>query len=166
MENENYIINELEKGRNLKILFISHNAYLFNLQELGKFENCKVEVSGCYAFRTWSKKNIEDADLIFYYSSDYFNMADLEYLEGKISKISEREKKRVSLGYSYMIPVGERIAKNLNEKMKIISYNNGVRDEIITDVDDAYKAPLNLTEIILKFADELDNQKINKKNLI
>lgn len=161
MKNENYIVNELEKGRNLKILFISHNACLFNLQQLEKFENCKIEISSRYAFRTLRKNKVEDFDLIFYYSSDYFDVDDLKYLDDMISKISQNEQKRVTLGYTYRIKVEEMIDKNLSEKMKIISYNNDVKDEITTDVD-AHTNPLNLAEMILRISDEFDEIKAKK----
>lgn len=161
MKNENYIVNELEKGRNLKILFISHNAYGFDLQQLEKFENCKIEISSCYAFKTLRKDKVEDFDLIFYYSSDYFDVDDLKYLDDKISKISQREQKRVTLGYTYRIPSEEMIDKDLSEKMKIISYNNDVKDEITTNID-AYTNPLNLAEMILRVSDEFDEIKAKK----
>ncbi len=162
MKCENYLVNELEKGRKLNIMFISHNAYWFNLQQLEKrYENCKVDISGCCAFKTWNKDKGENSDLIFYYSSGYFDRDDLDYLEQKASTISKRENKRVSLGYSYIIPIEERTDENISEEMKIISYKEDIRDEITVNID-SLSNPLSLAEIILQTCDELDNQKTKK----
>lgn len=162
MKSENYLINELENGRNLKIMFISHNAYWFNLQQLEKrYENCQVDISGRCTFKAWNKDKGKNSNLIFYYSSDYFDKSDLDYLEQKAFAISKEQNKRVSLGYSYIIPLEERTDKSISEEMKIISYNDDIRDEITVSIDNLSN-PLNLAEIILKTSDELDNQKTKK----
>lgn len=162
MKIENYLINELENERKLNIMFISHNAYWYNLQQLEKkYENCQVDISGCCAFKSWNKDKGENSDLIFYYSDGYFDENDLEYLEQKISRISQNENKRVSLGYSYLIPYGERIDENISEKMIIVSYCDNIRDEIIVDID-SLLPPLSIAGVILKTSDDLNKQKIKR----
>lgn len=162
MKNENYLVNELDKGRNIKIMFVSHNAYWSNLTIINnRYKNCKVDISGECTFFGWNRQ-LDNYDLIFFYSSSFFDEEDLKKLEQIASKISEEENKRVTVGYSYIIPIDKRKVENMSEEIKIVSFKNSIKNEEDIPIDRYSSTPLILAELLLKTADELDNQKTKK----
>lgn len=162
LENIEYLINELNSGRNLKILFISHNAFWSELEKLKKrYKNYSVDVAGETGFFAW-KHELNDYDIIYYNSSHGFDKKALKKLELIASSISKTSNKRVSILYTY------RFKKNneISDKMKIISFKDLNKDEHTSEFNRYYTSPRELTGLVLKLSDELDNQKIkiNKKN--
>lgn len=73
-------------------------------------------------------------------------------------EVSNNNNKRVSIGYSYMIPIDERIDDRL-QKIKIVSFkNNDKREE--TTYGYPYFTPLNLANTVVKKHNELETSKI------
>ena len=73
MEKTIYFLEELEKGRDLKVMFISHNAYWSDLRKFAnRYPNFKIETHGeCGLYHC--KQNLDNYDIVFYYSSGFYN---------------------------------------------------------------------------------------------
>lgn len=162
MEKVPYLLEQLEKERNLKIMFISHNAYWSDLSKFAnRYPNFKINTYGECVFNDW-KKDLDNYDMLFYYSSGFYNQNDLSDLEEMAFRISNDENKRVSIGYSYMIPENERKVENISEEMKIVSFKDSIQIDETIPIERYNLSPLILASALLLTADELDNQKVKK----
>lgn len=122
--NRNYLIEQLEnKDKNLKILFMSHNAYWSYLQNIDMdYENCIADVIGRgTAYIGLCNVELKDYDLIIYYSSTFYEEDELEEMKKIAMQISKNANKRVTIGYSYIIPIEERKDKQIPDEIKIVS---------------------------------------------
>lgn len=127
LNEKSYLIRQLEKGdRKLKILFMSHNAYWPYLQELDmQYENCSADVTGGgTSYIGIRNLETDDYDLIVYYSSTFYETYELKNMCKIASVISKNKNKRVSIGYSYIIPEEDRKDVDITEKIKIVSFND------------------------------------------
>lgn len=162
MEKTPYLLDQLAKGRNLKIMFISHNAYWSDLSKFAnRYPNFKINPYGEYGFNYW-KKDLDNYDIFFHYSSQIYNQNNLSDLEGMALRISNVENKRVSIGYSYMIPMNERKDENISEEMKVVSFRDSIQIDETIPIENYNSSPLLLASELLLTADELDNQKVKK----
>lgn len=168
---DNYLIGKLEEGKNLNIVLLSHNAYWPEIQKLGNhFENCNVVVFGGSTSYMKSAdiqrlNQIDNCDLIIFYSSGFYNEGELTELKDLAFRISNDKNKRVSIGYSYCIPVEQRLHEGISEQIKIVSFKNGEES-----IEDAYPTPYftayDLAELTLATADNYDigkQQKLEKR---
>ena len=74
------------------------------------------------------------------------------------AKISDEKEKRVSIGYSYLVPFEQRIDEEISEEIEIISFKNG--DETIEKVQPTeYSTVYDLIEVTLFKADSYENNK-------
>ena len=99
---ENYLLNELQEGRELKIVYLSHNSYWYQLLRYkDHFENCDVKAfgDGLFYLKT-DKREIDDCDIIVYYSSNFFDEESYNGLKEFALNISNKNNKRVTIGYS------------------------------------------------------------------
>ena len=102
---ENYLLNELQNGRELKILFLSHNSYWYQLLRYkDHFEKCDVKTfgDGLFYLKT-DKREIDDCDIIVYYSSKFFDEEAYNSLKEFALNISNKNNKRVTIGYSAIV---------------------------------------------------------------
>ena len=98
---------------------------------------------------------IDNSDLIIYYSSDFYNEDELAELKTIAFKISNEKNKRVSIGYQYSIPFDQRPDPEVMEQIAIISYKNGKEFVEIT-YPTPYSTVYDLVELTLVTADNLD----------
>ena len=165
------LTKELENGRNLNIILLSHNAFWSGVRKLEtRFANCHVTVFGgsttCIGLSTPEKQsNIEDCDLIIFYSSSYYNEEEIQKLESMAFDASMKNNKRVSIGYQYLINKEDSPYMAMIEKIQIISFKEG--REII---EDTYPIPYSnikdLIELTLKTSDNYDEEQLNLKKKI
>lgn len=130
--NTNYLIEQLEKkDRNLKILFMSHNAYWSYLQGIDmRYENCSTDVIGRgTAYIGLCNVDLKDYDLIIYYSSTFYEEDELEEIKKIATQISSNANKRVTIGYSYIIPMEERKDEQVTDEIKIVSIKKSNKHE-------------------------------------
>lgn len=168
---DNYLINKLIDGNNLNIVLLSHNAYWPEIQKLDNhFENCNVVVFGnstsYIKLADIQRRNkIGNSDLIIFYSSEFYNEKELVELKDIAFRISTDKNKRVSIGYLYCLPVGQRPHESISKQIQITSFKN---DEEV--MEETYPTPYfsayDLTELTLAVADDYDivkQQKLEKK---
>lgn len=163
MEN-NYLINQLNEERNLNIVLLSHNSHWPELQiPTSHFNNCKVSVFGSStSYMTLKNNTLKNADLIIYYSNEYYSEHELNTLKNIAFEISNNENKRVSIGYSYFIPHEQRKYENISQQIKIISFKDNEEYNEETYLEE-YFSTKDLTELTLATADYLDIEKQKKK---
>ena len=159
-----YLIKKLEEGKNLNIALFSHNAYWPAIEKLDNhFENCNVIVFG-QAIHNVKRADIDirnqfdNSDIIAFYSSDFYNEGKISELKDMAAKISDEKEKRVSIGYSYLVPFEQRIDEEISEEIEIISFKNG--DETIEKVQPTeYSTVYDLIEVTLFKADSDEKNK-------
>ncbi len=166
-----YLINKLEDGNNLNIVLLSHNTYWPEIQKIdNNFENCNVVVLGSSTSYIkladiQSRNQIENSDLIIFYSSEYYNEQELAELEDIAFRISTDKNKRVSIGYLYCLPIEQRPHASISKQIQIISFKN--EEEVIeTTYPTPYFSTSDLTALTLVVADNYDiikQQKLEKK---
>lgn len=156
-----YLLSQLEQKRNINIALLSHNAYWTQVEKLKRsFNNVDVKVFGSgTAYLRMAKNNkqrqIDDSDLIIFYSSDYYDADEIDYLKMVASNISKEKNKRVSIGYLYFIKEEEKTS----QQIYIVSFKDGEEEQGIIYPEshcDAY----NLAEITLL---EHDNFELERK---
>ncbi len=147
---ENYLINNLKQGRYLNVVLLSHNAYWPVIQKLqNKFERFNLQIFGGSTSYIKSKINdtsrqIDDCDLIIFYSSNFYDEKEMNELKSIASKISEEKEKRVTIGY-YATPKPPVIDL---PNVKIISFNNN-QEKTENLYLDEYSGLYDLVEITL-----------------
>ncbi|MDE5587008.1 MAG: hypothetical protein K2I72_01395 [Bacilli bacterium] len=161
-----HIINELKSGRKINVIFMSHNSYWPELKELeGQYENCHVVLceDGLFYLKGKKTEDIENCDLVLFYSSHFYSEKNLNGIKEIVSRISQSQNKRVSFGYSYVIPKYERVDPFTSNEVQLVSFKDGIEyDE--TAYGFPYFDALNLAEMTLVTHDELEKQKIKLPN--
>lgn len=162
--NNNYLIDRLKDGKELNITLLSHNAYWYELEKLNRhFDNCSVQAFGdgtSYIKLADIERllQLENSDLIVWYSSRPYSEREMLELKNIAFEISNNKNKRVSIGYSFSVPQEQRIDKNVSEKINIISfYNSSIFEEEINpplNLNAYNLANITLVEIEKKLFDE------------
>lgn len=117
----------MDDGTDIKIIFMSHNAYWPELQILNeRYDNCKIDIFGSGPVYISLRRDyiLEDCDLILFYSSRFFDEYELNQIKQIAYEISQNKAKRVSIGYSYVIPLEEREDKDITNEVRVISFKN------------------------------------------
>lgn len=159
--NKSHLIKELAIGEKLSIIFMAHNAYWGQIEQLDMcYQNCKVQTFGrgtAYLKMSPKQEIMDDPDLILFYSGKYDEI-ELEKMNKLAETISNKKAKRVSIGYSY------QTEKELEYEVKFVSYKDGIMSEETIDEIGKYFSPLELAEYTFVEHDNLNNsKKINKK---
>ena len=170
MVDNNYIVHRLRDGKNVKIVFMSHNAYWTQLLKLDDiYENCSVDVfgGGTEYIRTSCLSNhvLDDCDFIILYSLDFYSSDELDYMKQIASKISSEKNKRVSIGYSYVIPIEQRTNRNICDEIKLVSIKDGNEYETTNYAPTYFNSPMQLVNMVVKTHDDLEMQKQKIKEL-
>lgn len=160
-----YLISQLEEGRSLNIILVSHNAYWSAIEKLDNhFENCNITVFGgsTYYIKTANieKRNkIENCDCIIFYSSEFYSEEEFIELKEIAFRISNDKNKRVSVGYLYNLPPEQRPCNGILDQIKISSFKN--QEETIEETypSSPYFTPWDLIELTLATADDYDRMK-------
>lgn len=145
-----YLLSQLEQKRNINIALLSHNAYWIQVEKLKRlFNNIDVKAFGSGTAYLRIAKNdkhrqIGESDLIIFYSSDYYDANEIDYLKMLASNISKEKNKRVSIGYLYFILEEERTL----QQIYIVSLKDGEEQQKII-YPESYCDAYNLTEITL-----------------
>ena len=172
IETEDYLINQLETGRKLKIVLISHNSIWQKIEKYSKkysllgYDNLDVAVFGdTYSiglYKNEPNKNLDNTDLIVYYSSDYYNEYKSNYLQDLASNLSFN--KRVSFLYSHVIPVNQS-PDNITRENIIISFKDDEKkQEEVRYLKDPYDGVYDTINLALASHDSYDiEEKIRKK---
>lgn len=163
-KNENYLKNRLESGKDTCMLSFSHNACWPYLQQFeSRYGNCKIDIFGDGPSYLQMRANyqLNDYDFIIFYSSHYFDDEELNQIKEMAFTISQDKNKRVSIGYSYVIPIEERKHIDISEGIKFISFSNGEEYEE-TCFDTELFTIIDLVNLVVKSHDELDKQKVKK----
>lgn len=150
------------KNDNIKMLYLSHSNMWECLEKI-KEDNDNVSID-FYKGSTYYIKNknqYEDCDFIIFYSS--FGYADFEEHELKElgSRISNQKGKRVSVGYSYVIPKEQRTDLLKNLEVKIYSFKEESEYEDTISAPE-YFTPIDLMKLVISIHSELENSKIKK----
>lgn len=127
-----------------------------------RYENAKFECIGGSAgylkIRCKSGYIIQNHDFIILYGDDEYRNYEFNEMKELAKKISNENNKRVSIGYSYFIPLEKRI-NGLSEEVKFASYkDNDEYEEILlpSELNDAN----DLASLIIQNNDILESQKV------
>ena len=173
MEKENYLLKQLETGRNLNITLLSHNSKWHYITKLAHhYKNCRVIVFGGginYLKESENNpdRNIDNSDLIIYYSSgyredceDYEDHEDYEstYLNKLALELSNKNDKRVTACYTYLIKDEDVEA---DRQIEITSFKDGKSISETRYLERPYDGVFDLTELTLSLHDDYE-KKIKK----
>lgn len=156
---DNYLIRRLMEGKSTKIMLMAHNAYWCQLEKFKSvFDNFEITVFGSgTAYARMRKNDIpEDCDFIILDGQDFYKDYEFDEIKKMAVKMSNHNKKRVSVGYIYIIPFEKRLYPDLFCEVRIASFKNGeVYEEMLAISDHDL---LTLAGIIVKIHNELENQ--------
>ena len=127
----NYLINELERGKDVKVLCMCPNICWSALEKIRRrYANFHIDMVENNISDIKARKNfiLDDYDYIIFYSLDFFNPSEFEEMK-ELAFEKSNSGKKVSLGYSYMIPMQERKDKDISEEFRIMSFKNGTEYE-------------------------------------
>lgn len=161
MKSKNYLFEELDKGRSLSVLLLSHNAYWPDLQRIEPhYKNFNLTFTGgSILYLEMTRRPIKyDFDLILFFGNSFYEEKELLKLKEIAFDISEKEDKRVTIGYSYIIPKEERQYKEISEEVKLVSFKDSKEIEETT-YGIEYFNPQCLAQMTLVTHDNLDKQK-------
>lgn len=152
----------------MKLLYISHYAYWYYLAQVEeKYKNFKGDyfAEGILYSTTKQVKYKDDYDYIIYFSADYKKENEITKLISLAESISKEKGKRVTIGYSYVIPQEDRIDENIFCSVELISIkNDDIEKEIVSNEQLKPRFnPMDLMEIVNNRHDELENQKKKEK---
>ena len=161
-----YLINQLESGRTIDCLYMMHNAYQSRFSVLNKrYDNSKFECIGSSVsylkVRCRTGYVIQNHDFIMLYGDTRYRDYEFNEMKNIAKKISEENNKRVSVGYSYIIPADERKQNGISEEIKFVSFNDGDEYEEILQPS-TYHDPIELASLVIQKHDLLENQKVKK----
>lgn len=161
----NYLTDELSNGRKIKIMLMSHNSYWYFLLKLDKeFENCFVEVfaDGTIFLKNRRYNILNDCDLILFFSSKEYSSYEFETMKKIAQRISEEKERRVTIGYSYILPIEQRKEIKYSSEIKISSYKNDTEsEEIVNNI--CITDPETLAGITLEKHDDFEKTQTFKK---
>ena len=162
---DDYLINELKKGRYINIGLLCHNAYWYDITKLHKYyENFNVAFTAdsTVHINDITLKEFENSDLIIFDSSNYYDERQITELKTIATDISNKKSKRVTIGYSSFIPAEQRTNKDQLIQIRIISFKDGQEITEELTVED-YITTYELIELTLNIADNYEN---NKQSLL
>ena len=165
MEKQNSIfINRLENNIPTNIAIFSHNSVWPYLQVYeDHYNNCSIDVYGeSLTYIGIQKKKPVESDIILFFSSKQFEEDELNKLKEIAFSISEEKQKRVSIGYSYMVPKSEREDESIADQVKLVSFKNSIEDEETTWGINSFNI-FDLLEMTLSKHNELEHQMTIKK---
>ena len=162
-QNSNFI-NRLENDIPTNIALFSHNSVWPYLQVYeDHYKNCTIDVYGeGVAYIGIQKKKPVESDIILFFSSKQFEDDELNKLKEIAFSISEDKQKRVSIGYSYIVPKSEREDDSIADQVRLISFKNSIEDEETTWGINSFHI-IDLLEMTLSRHNELENQMTIKK---
>lgn len=157
--NENYLLDNLKKGRKLNVVLASHNAHWVELQIIHnhfKDFNLKVMFDRPLDIE-YDGQKVEDCDIIVCFTSKYYDEKVFEKIKELGIRISNQNDKRVTIGYS-------TLPKENENSVHILS----IKDSKIVK-EDVAKLPrftsTVLTNIVLCMHDcYIKQDSINKQN--
>ena len=153
---DNYFINELQdKNKSLNILWMSYESYTENVRYINNmYNNCNIDIYGDSIFYAKNKLDCniyeQDYDLIMFYSSILFRNDELEMIEEIAKSISIYRNKKVTIGYSYIVPKEERKNCNYSDEIKIVSFYNYNRTEENIGFKNKFFNTINLMDVTLE----------------
>ena len=164
MDNDNYFYEQLKTGRSIKVLFIGHNSYCASFSvSVNKYNNCIVDTFTTMS--TYDKRRArgyDDYDLIILYSSNDYNDFDFNRISSLAKKISIEKNKKVSIGYSYIIPMQKRENPDITDGIVIATFNEEKiekHEDIKTDELTIYK----LASMLLQEHDKKTNHNLSEE---
>lgn len=159
----NYLINELESGKQTKILCMCHNAYWSQLEKINRrYKNCHMDIFGNGVSYIMMRRNfdLDNYDYILFYSNEFFSQNDYDEMKEMAFQISNHGK-RVSIGYSYVIPIEERKDKDVSEEFRVFSFKDGIERE-----GKGFGFPffdvIDLADSVVSFHNELEKAKVKR----
>ena len=162
---DDYLINELKRGRYINVGLLCHNAYWYDITKLHKYyENFNVAFTAdsIVHINDIVLKEFENSDLIIFDSSNYYDERQITELKTIAIDISNKKSKRVTIGYSSLIPVEQKTKKNQLIQIKIVSFKDG--QEITEEVTiEDFITTHELIDLTLNIADNYEN---NKQSLL
>lgn len=160
----NNLINRLENNIPTNISLFSHNSVWPYLQVYeDHYKNCTIDVYGeSITYIGIQKKKPVESDIILFFSSKQFEEDELNRLKELAFSISEDKQKRVSIGYSYIVPKSEREDESIADQVKLVSFKNSIEDEETTWGVNSFHI-IDLLDMTLSKHNELENQMIIKK---
>lgn len=160
----NNLINRLEDNVPTNIALFSHNSVWPYLQVYeDHYKNCTIDVYGeSVTYIGIQKKKPVESDIILFFSSKQFEDDELNKLKEIAFSISEDKQKRVSIGYSYIVPKSEREDDSIADQVRLISFKNSIEDEETTWGINSFHI-IDLLEMTLSRHNELENQMTIKK---
>lgn len=167
LEYDNDFMKELEKGRNIHICFMSHNAYWGPLWSINQnSRNCQIDTfDESTSDLPVCRKTNNDYDLILLFSSSFYREDELSHLKKMANEISKMQNKRVTVGYSHVIPMEKRVHLGVSGEIKIISVKeDNVYQETIPTMDNYFTQIDFLNRMEAKH-DELESIQVKKKGL-
>lgn len=153
----------------MKALYISHRAYWYYLSTLEKkydgLEIDYIEYTISDTTTTTELKNFNDYDYIIYFSTNYVEDNIRRLLTSLATKTSSKKDKRVTVGYSYILPENKRINQDIFCEVELISVKNNLKTNRIIKEDPVKPKfnPLDLTKMVINEHNELENQKVKKR---
>lgn len=152
-------IQRLENGTETKMLLLSHNALWPELQRFERrYENFELEIFGentVYINIQLRNKGytLPDVDFIVFYSSTFYDSDELEYLKKLAMQYSIDGQKRVTVGYSFVVPEEKRSSKEITDAIEIYSVKNGGEDggALLDAPESMYFTTLALTDIVTEY---------------
>lgn len=147
MEEYNYLIEQIENGRELNVVVMTHNSrweYLKMLQR--RHCNFKVEICGSHTNHLLRRKDfdVDSCDLIVLDTSSYFDNDEWQLIQNIAFRASEEKSKRVTVGYSYMIPMEERQNIKFSRKINISTFF----DSSVVETSFDEQASLPITDLL------------------
>ena len=162
----NYLINELNNNRKINLLVIAHNAYCSMHQVASnEYSNYMVDTLplGLVSYTPSRVKYYNQYDLLLYYSSTFYEDEELDEIKEFAEKLSINNHKRVVVGYYYIIPKEERVEKDIDFSVDIISYDKGkIEKDLHFDVQEL--STLAFTGFVLNKHDEINIECEHSKN--
>ena len=165
MKRYEYLKKQLDNENNLKVLLLSHNAFWTELQKLSHYyKNFELAVNGgsTLYLEMYRERLNNDYDLVLFYSSEGYKANELLYLKNLAYQISNDNSKRVTIGYSYILPKDKRICEDILEEIKLISFKDYIEHEETT-YGIEYFNTLDLATLALNGHNELETAKTLKK---
>lgn len=158
-------IQRLESGAETRMLLLSHSSMRTELLICeNRYENFELETFGSSTvsidMRLRDKGyTLPDVDFIVFYSSTFYDSDELEYLKKLAKQYSIDGEKRVTVGYSFVVPKEKRSSKDITDAISIYSVKNGGEDggALLDAPESMYFTTLALTDIVTEFHETFEN---------
>ena len=152
----------------MKLLYISHYAYWYYLAQVEeKYKDCKGDYFADETTNIQKKatRYYDDYDYILYFSANYKKQSEIDKLITLAESIAKEKGKRVTIGYSYVIPTDQRINENIFCSVELISVKEDKIDRELLKGEQLKPKfnPMDLMEFVNHKHEELEHQKQKKK---